>query len=129
MTYLEAIYTPRFETDMNLPVGSFWKNQMYHDKPCDLYFFTDSQGRDYYIYRYGNESSDNGSGPCSRLPHSISFSKDIPIEAQISAYDEMVHLTQSYLEWKGIRACHDQEWRDQYKEKREAKELALQPQI
>ena len=127
MDVLEKIYTPRFETDMSLPVGSFWKHQVYHDQPCDIYFFTDRNGEDYYIFRYGNECSENGTGPCSRLPHSYGFSKDTPHEQQIRTYDQMIHLTQSYLEWKGIRPCQDQEWRDMYKEKREAKELALQP--
>ena len=128
MTPLEKTYTPRFETDMRLPKGSFWKNQIYHNQPCDLYFYTDSKGNDYYIYRYGNEASEKGTGPCSRLPHLLGFSRNTPHEEQIRAYEEMIHLAQSYLEWKGIKPCLDQEWRDLYKEKREAKELALQPQ-
>lgn len=127
MTALESIYLPRFETDINLPVGSFWKNQMYHDQPCDIYFYTDSKGNDYYVYRYGNEASDNGTGPCSRLPHAFGFCRNTPHEDQIRTYEEMVHLTQAYLEWKGIRPCRDQEFRDMFKDRREAKERELQP--
>jgi hypothetical protein len=122
----DRIFTPRFKMDHDLPVGSFWRHMQYNGKGADVYFFKDGP-RDSYMCRYSDVNEDYSSGCCSHLPHTVAFMDSTPLEAQIKHYREIIHLTQAYLEWKGINECPEQGLRDKYKEQREAKERELMP--
>jgi len=119
-------YSPRFKMDHKLPLGSFWRRMTWHGQSVDVYFFSEGHG-DSYMCRYSDEPDDYASGYAGHFPFTLGFSNNTPLEDRIEQYEEIIYMTQAYLEWKGIRKCPHQEIRDEFKKETDAKHLELSP--
>ena len=119
-------YIPRFQMDHDLPLGSFWRRMRWHRNDVDVYFWAERDG-DSYMCRRSDINSDYSSGDASRLPFVIGFRDDTPLEHQVERLEEIIRLTEAYLQWKGLKKDPNQDARDVFREETDAKHMELSP--